>query len=258
MEKKLDTRGGRTDDAPSDRTAGSAKSAKVSAQEKQQQQREQRLARKLERADDLDHLLLWLRTDDAQILRSMLYAFDRSCAKIRAITASLALPLAEGQTALAKAQSWLDQIEGMTAPTGGDLPLYAQNAGVEAGVELPKSLQEKQALRAYRRAIAGQYGVDFYLPKSHEGWRFATALSTLDGYLVRARTVESIEDTGAMLARVGQLIREGHELTAWLAELAKLDYEPHQLLKRALKAERARSTVQEILDEVAETTVAKR
>jgi hypothetical protein len=235
------------------RPAGSAKPAKGATQTKQQQ-REQRLARKLERADDLDHLLLWLRTEDAQVLRGMLYAFDRSCAKIRAIAASLALPLAEGQTALAKAQTWLDQLEGVAATEPSrDLPLYAPAMGAEAGTELPKSLQEKQALRAYRRAIAGQYGVDFYLPRSHEGRRFALALSALDAYLVRARTVESIEVTGTALARVGQLIREGHELTAWLADLAKTEYEPHPLLKRALKAERARSTVQQIVAEVAAT-----
>lgn len=236
---------------PVGKSAGAKTPAKPQKQ-KQEQERQARLARKLERADDLDHLLLWVRTEDAQVLRGMLYAFDRACAKVRAITASLELPLAEGQAALAKAQIWLDQLEGVAYSGGArtTLTLFPGTAG-DGAPELPKTLQEKQALRAYRRAIAGQYGVDFFLPRSHEGRRLALALTALDAELIRARAVESLEDTGALLAQVGRLIREGHELTTWLAQLTRVSYEPHPLLKRALKAERSRSTVERIVEEAA-------
>ncbi|WP_447859688.1 hypothetical protein [Nitrospira calida] len=233
--------------------------AKLAGAAKQQAQREARLARKLERAEDLDYLLLWLRTRDAQVLRSMLWTMDKACQRVRAICASLDLPLADGQAALAKAQAWLDQLDGLVTARGAQQALALEPMGTDGlPAEGPRTVQEKQALRAYRRAIAGQYGVDFYLPRSPEGRRFALALTALDGQLVRARAVDSLEDAGALLTQVGRLIREGHELVTELAQLTKIPYEPHPMLKRAGAAERARSTVEAIVREAFETPAVER
>lgn len=227
--------------------------AKASGAAKAQAAREARLARKLERAEDLDYILLWLRTRDAQVLRSMLWTLDKACQRVRAICASLELPLADGQAALGRAQAWLDQLDGLVSARGGQTMLALEPATDGLSADGPRTVQEKQALRAYRRAIAGQYGVDFYLPRSPEGRRFALALTALDSQLVRARAVDSLEEAASLLTQVGGLIREGHELVTELAQLTKQPYEPHPMLKRAAAADRPRSTVEAIVREAFET-----
>lgn len=214
-----------------------AGATKAAARERE---REARLARKLERAEDLDYLMLWTRTPDTQVLRGMLYALDRACARVRAVTASLEMPLGEGQGLLARAQLWLDQLEGIVA--GGEALVASLSgwAGMETvGSEPPKSVQEKQAMRVYRKAVAAQPGVDFYLPRSPEGRRMVQLLSAVDARVIRARASEQLEEAGMLLQRMGQLIREGHALVTELAERTRIDYMPHPILKRALKAERA-------------------
>lgn len=208
--------------------------------ERRQREQDARWARKLERAEDLDHLLLWLRTQDARVLRSMLYACDRGCAKVRATVASLALSLEEGHALLARVQVWLDQLEGIAYSGRLDGAAAGWSAGVElAQADAPLTPRQKQALRAYRREIAAQPGSDFYLPRSPEGRRFAQLLVALDGTLIRARAADTLDQAAALLARVGHVIREGHAVVSELAAAVKIEYEPHPLFKRARKAEQA-------------------
>jgi hypothetical protein len=205
------------------------------------------MARKLERAADLDHVQIWTRTPDAQVLRNMLYPIDRGCAKLRATAASLLAPLAAAQDLLARVHVRLDQLEGVAVAPDSTSPLVPPGG---PDPNRPLTPQEKRAWRAYRQAIAGQYGVDFYWPRSPEGRRLAVALSALDTVLIQARSGETLEHAGPLLERTGQLIRAGHELATTLAQQVRLDYQPHPLLKRALNQEP--SLVDRIIAEAAQ------
>ncbi len=186
---------------------------------------EARLARNLERAEDLDYHLLWLRTTDTRILRQMLYPFDRACQRIRAMMGGLQVPLAEGREALDAAARLVEQATALVPPV---------SAGSDGLGPTPDALpvNQKAALRAWRRAIAGEFGVDFYLPRSPEGARLTEVLPRLDAKLLQARNAAtSLEEADQLLVQTAGLIRECHETVTRLAALAGVDYEPPRQLK---------------------------
>lgn len=229
--------------SPSQNTIKSApKNATASKKTKQASDREARLARKLERAMDLDHLVVWLRTTDAQVFRTMLYPLDRGCAKIRTVMASMEISLAQGQEILESVQEYVTQIESATR-SGLQLDLQTQWNPAWAAQSAPLSIQEKQMLRAYRKAIASQPGVDFYLPHSFEGKRFLEAIIALDSRLVQARATELLDENTRLLQTVGSLIRRGHEIVTDLVAVTHVQYEQHPLVKRMLKADQQRTAV---------------
>lgn len=216
--------------------------ASSSKKTKQVAEREARLARKLERAMDLDHLVVWLRTTDAQVLRTMLYPLDRGCAKIRTVMASMEISLAQGQETLESVQEYIAQIEAATC-SGPQLDFQTHWNPAWTAQSALLSIQEKQMLRAYRKAIASQPGVDFYLPRSVEGKRFLEAVIALDSRLVQARAAQLLDDNAALLQTVGSLIRRGHEIVMDLVALTRVPYEQHPLVKRMLKATQQQTAV---------------
>lgn len=190
---------------------------------------EARRAQRLEHADDLDRLILWPKTNDGFLLRQLLYPFDQACRRIRGDVAGLRLTLDDGQALLLRASSALDELETLlpAGPSGvlGADPAWVLNSEGSSG-DLPLSQGEKDALRAWRRSIAEQRGVSFFLPRSAEGLRLARLLPRFDAKMLQIRNSALQANSGQFLESATNALRRLHEVLLDLAASAGVDYRP--------------------------------